>query len=332
MTAEELTVLITEQGFPAYRAGQIYKWLMRGARSFDEMTDLPLNMRQNFNDCYSIVNCNIQKKLVSKHDDTVKYLYRLDDGETVESVLMQYKHGYSMCISTQAGCRMGCAFCASTVNGLSRNLSPSEMLSQIYTCVRDSGIKPSNVVLMGIGEPLDNFDNVLRFLQLVSDPQGLNIGQRHISVSTCGLVDKIYELIPMRPQFTLSVSLHAPNDEIRNRIMPVNRKWGVPELIKACRDYTNATSRRISFEYSLIKGLNDTDDCAYELASIIKGMLCHVNIIPVNPAREHITRPDAHRVSRFKDILVKQGINATVRRTLGGDIDASCGQLRRRYS
>ena len=227
---------------------------------------------------------------------------------------------------------MGCKFCASTVNGLSRNLAPSEMLSQIYTCVEDSGIKPSNIVLMGIGEPLDNFYNVLKFLKLVSDADGLNIGQRHISVSTCGLVDKIYELIPMHPQFTLSVSLHAPNDEIRNKIMPINKRWNVSELIKACRAYTKSTSRRISFEYSLIKGLNDSDDCAYELASIIKGMLCHVNIIPVNPARKDMNTPDMSRVNRFKDILIKQGINATVRRTLGGDIDASCGQLRRRYS
>ncbi len=318
--------------YPVYRADQIYKWLMRGVHSFDEMTNLPLNMRQNLNDCYSIVNCKIQKKLVSSHDNTVKYLYKLNDGEMVESVLMEYKHGYSMCISTQAGCRMGCAFCASTVNGLSRNLTPSEMLSQIYTCIEDSGIKPSNIVLMGIGEPLDNFYNVLKFLKLVSDPDGLNIGQRHISVSTCGLVDKIYELIPMHPQFTLSVSLHAPNDDIRNKIMPINKRWSVSELIKACRAYTKSTSRRISFEYSLIKGLNDSDDCAHELASIIKGMLCHVNIIPVNPARKDINTPDTNRVNRFKDILIKQGINATVRRTLGGDIDASCGQLRRRYS
>ena len=319
-------------GLPAYRATQIYKWLMQGACSFDELTNLPLNLRQNLDDCYSIVNCKIQKKLVSSYDNTVKYLYMLEDGEAVESVLMEYKHGYSMCISTQAGCRMGCKFCASTVDGLSRNLLPSEMLSQIYACEKESGIKPSNIVLMGIGEPLDNFSNVLKFLKLVSDPDGLNIGQRHISVSTCGLVDKIYELIPMHPQFTLSVSLHAPNDEIRNKIMPINKKWNISELIKACRDYTKATSRRISFEYSLIKGLNDSDDCAYELASIIKGMLCHVNIIPVNPARKDINTPDMHRVNRFKDILIKQGINATVRRTLGGDIDASCGQLRRRYS
>lgn len=305
---------------------------MKGVGSFEEMTDLPAKMRAELDGYYNIVNCIIQKKLVSAIDNTVKYLCALDDGESVECVLMEYKHGFCICISTQAGCRMGCAFCASTVNGLSRCLTPSEMLGQIYAVISDGGVKPSNIVLMGIGEPLDNFDAVMRFLELVSHPLGLNIGQRHISVSTCGLVNRIYDLIPLHPQFTLSVSLHAPYDSIRDKIMPVNKRWNISDLLAACKAYTDATRRRISFEYSLIEGVNDSDDCAYKLASIIKGILCHVNLIPVNPARDKMHRPNTGRVNRFKDILIKQGVNATVRRTLGGDIDASCGQLRNRYS
>lgn len=331
MTKVELTEDFKRLGFPKFRADQVYSWLHKGVETFDEMTNISKDMRSVLLQNYYICNVTIEKKLVSAYDGTVKYLYRLHDGEYIESVLMKYHHGYTVCISTQAGCRMGCKFCATGMGGLARNLTPSEMLSQITTAQRDNGIRISNIVLMGMGEPLDNFDNVMRFLELVSDPDGVGIGMRHISVSTCGVVDKIYQLIPMKPQFTLSVSLHAPNDKLRGEIMPVNNKWNVETLLEACRKYADATHRRISFEYSLIKDKNDTAECARELAGRLKGMLCHVNLIPVNTVKGNsYERSSQAQIERFIKILEGSGITATVRRTLGADINASCGQLRRK--
>lgn len=331
MTLPEIQGTCEEMGLPKFRAKQIYTWLQKyGVESFDEMSNISKDLRKLFNENYIICGCNIEKKLVSEYDGTVKYLYRLYDGEIIESVLMKYKYGYTLCVSTQVGCRMGCSFCASTIGGLVRSLNPSEMLSQIHTAQRDMNIRISHVVLMGMGEPLDNFDNVMRFLELVSDDDGLNLGMRNISLSTSGIVPKIYDLLEKNLQLTLSVSLHAPNDEIRSRIMPVNRKWGVDELLTACRKYASVTSRRISFEYAMINNVNDTDECAAELAKKLRGMLCHVNLIPANEVHENAySRSTKERLERFSKILKDRGINVTTRRTLGGDIDASCGQLRR---
>ncbi len=332
MTLGETEEFVLKLGLPKFRAKQLYKWLRKGASSFDEMTDLSKPLRQQISENGYIANAEIEGKFCSKLDETVKYLFRLNDGLFIESVLMKYNHGYSICISTQVGCRMGCSFCASTINGLERDLTASEMLAQIMTAERDMNIRISNVVLMGMGEPFDNYDNVLRFLQLVGEPDGLNIGMRHISLSTCGRVDGIYKLMEHKFQLTLSVSLHAPNDEIRTRIMPINKKYGVDELLKACRDYIAATNRRISFEYAMIKDVNDSDRCADELIAKLKGMLCHVNLIPANEVRENdYKRTDNARLQRFRQRLENGGLNVTVRRTLGADISASCGQLRQRY-
>lgn len=332
MKLDEIEELIKELGLPKFRAKQLYKWLQKGAQSFDEMTDLSKPLRQQIAERGYIANAQIEAKFCSKLDETVKYLFKLNDELFIESVLMKYNHGYSICISTQVGCRMGCSFCASTIDGLERSLTASEMLAQIMSAERDMNIRISNVVLMGMGEPFDNYDSVLRFLQLVGEEDGLNIGMRHISLSTCGRVDGIYELMKHKLQLTLSISLHAPNDEIRTRIMPINKKYGVDELLKACKDYIAATGRRISFEYAMIKDVNDTDKCADELISKLKGMLCHINLIPANEVRENdYKRTDNDRLQRFKQRLEKGGMNVTVRRTLGADISASCGQLRQRY-
>lgn len=329
MTPEELKTFFKEMGEPAFRARQVFTWLHKGVTKFDEMTDLSLALREKLENNAVIIYPNIKKRLVSDIDNTVKYLYGFNDGENVESVLMSYHYGNSICISTQAGCRMNCAFCASSLKGLSRNLTPSEMLSQILTTQKDSGRHISNVVLMGIGEPLDNYDNVLKFLRILSSPGGINIGQRHISVSTCGVVDRIYDLMKEKLQITLSVSLHAPNDTVRSRIMPINRRWNIDELLKACRNYIDETHRRISFEYALIDGVNDTPECARELASRLHGMICHVNLIPANEVKERgLKKSGEAKVKRFYDILSGYGITVTVRRTLGSDINASCGQLR----
>ncbi|MBR5773746.1 MAG: 23S rRNA (adenine(2503)-C(2))-methyltransferase RlmN, partial [Clostridia bacterium] len=267
LSISELVSVFSELGFPKFRAKQVYEWLHKHCvQSFDEMTNINKAMRAQLDEKFAILTCRIERKLVSSLDNTVKYLYELYDGEFVESVLMQYKHGYSICISTQVGCKMGCTFCASTIGGCRRNLTPSEMLSQIYSAQRDMDVRISNIVLMGMGEPLDNYDNVMRFLDLVSSEDGINIGLRHISLSTCGLVPKIYELADKKLQLTLSVSLHAPNDELRSRTMPINKRWSVSELIKACKYYFSQTGRRISFEYALIDGVNDTQECADELA------------------------------------------------------------------
>ncbi len=331
LTLSELNNSIAELGLPKFRAGQIYSWLHKQfAVSFDEMTNLSKDLRASLSESFEIRNCEIEQKLISKLDGTVKYLFRLNDGEFVESVLMKYKYGYTVCISSQVGCNMKCSFCASTIDGCKRNLTPSEMLSQIYAISRDMDIRVSHIVLMGMGEPLDNYDNVLRFFELITNADGQNISARHISISTCGIVPKIYDLIEKHPQFTLSVSLHAPTDELRSRIMPVNKAWNVDELLKACRVYTETTSRRISFEYAMMSGINDTDECARELIKRLRGMLCHVNLIPANEVRENdYKRSTDKRVQTFKEILESGGLNVTVRRSLGGDIDASCGQLRR---
>lgn len=331
MTEQELEALLKEFGQPKFRAGQLFKWLQSGVNDFDSMTNLPKDLREKLlENCY-IAGVKPVRRLESQIDGTVKYLYELWDGEYIESVFMKYEHGYTVCISTQVGCRMGCSFCASGINGLTRNLTASEMLSQIMYAGADNGVRISNVVMMGMGEPLDNFENSVRFLQLVSNEKGLNIGLRHISLSTSGVVSGIERLKEYNFPITLSVSLHAPDDNIRNSIMKVNRKWNIEELLKACRDYQKVTTRRISFEYALIEGVNDTEECAVKLAKILKGIMCHVNLIPANPVKENSFRkPDKNKILRFKQKLTDLGVNATVRRTLGADIDASCGQLRHR--
>ena len=330
---EELQERFRQEWQPSYKALQVYQWLHRGVSSFDEMTNISKALRQYLAERYYISVANIEKKLVSDYDNTIKYLFRFRDGEYVESVLMQYHHGYSICISTQVGCKMGCTFCATGKSGYSRNLTPSEMLAQVQAAQLDNHIRISNIVLMGMGEPLDNYDNVLKFLRLVSSEQGMNIGMRHISLSTCGLVDQIYRLAEEGLQLTLSVSLHAPNDEIRSRTMPVNKKWPVEQLLKACRHYAKKTGRRISFEYAMIDGVNDSDACARELAKRLSGMLCHVNLIPVNPVGgTGYQKSGKSRLERFCSILADAGLTATIRRTLGSDINASCGQLRRNHT
>ena len=331
LSLSELKAEMENMGEKSFKAKQIYSWLhKRGAESFDEMTDISKKLRENLENSYDIYNCSIEKKLVSMYDNTVKYLFRLHDGELIESVVMKYKYGYTICVSSQVGCKMGCRFCASGIAGFVRNLNVSEILSQIYTAQRDLDIRISHIVMMGVGEPLDNFDNVINFLSMISDENGLNIGMRNISLSTCGVVTGIYKLLEKKLQLTLSISLHAPNDEIRSRTMPVNDRWNIDELLKACRDYTKETSRRISFEYAMIDGVNDSDECARELASRLKGMLCHVNLIPVNSVKErNFRKSNDKQIASFIKILEAKGINVTVRRTLGSDINASCGQLRR---
>ena len=329
MTQPELAAWLKERGEPAFRAKQLFLWLHRGAGSFDEMTNLSKSLREKLAAECRITRPQVARKQVSALDGTIKYLWQLQDGNCIETVLMRYHHGNTVCISSQVGCRMGCAFCASTLGGKVRDLTPSEMLDQVLFTQLDSGLPISNIVLMGIGEPLDNFDTVLRFLELVNHPDGLNIGMRHISLSTCGLVDKIDRLAQHRLQLTLSVSLHAPDDETRSRIMPVNRGIGVERLFAACRRYFEVTGRRISYEYAMIDGVNDSDRQADLLAAHLKGTPGHVNLIPLNEVKESPLRP-SRRVAEFQKRLERQGVTVTVRRKLGGDIDASCGQLRRK--
>ena len=329
MTQGEITELIRQWGEPAFRGKQIFQWLHRGVRSFEEMTNLPKALRTRLSgECYITVP-EVERKQVSQIDGTVKYLWRLGDGNCVETVLMHYHHGNTVCISSQVGCRMGCAFCASTIGGKVRDLTASEMLDQVLFTQLDSGDMISNIVLMGIGEPLENMDTVLRFLELVNSPEGMNIGMRHISLSTCGLVEQIDRLADLKLQLTLSVSLHAPDDETRSKIMPVNRAIGVERLFASCRRYFEITGRRISYEYAMIDGVNDSDWQADLLASHLKGTPGHVNLIPLNEVEESPLRP-SRRVRAFQKRLEDQGVTTTVRRKLGGDIDASCGQLRRK--
>lgn len=330
MSPDDLRALLAEKGLPRYRAEQIRGWLADGVTDFEQMTNLPLSLRKQLGDWFSVGKIRIARRLVSAIDGTVKYLFELQDGETVESVLMSYKHGFSQCISTQVGCKMGCTFCATGMGGFIRNLSASEMYAQIEAAQQDRGIRVSSVVLMGMGEPLDNYDEVLRFLQMLGEGGSVQIGMRHVSLSTCGLVDGIYKLMREKLQLTLSVSLHAPNDAIRSDMMPVNRRYPIEELLAACREYATVTGRRISYEYAMVGGVNDSDECARELAARLRGTLCHVNLIPVNAVSGKQQHPSSRaRIQAFQNILEKNGITATVRRTLGSDINASCGQLRR---
>ena len=333
LTQQELAAEFQKLGQPGFRAKQVFTWLHKGARSYDEMTNLPKALRELLSKQYPICPPRVVRKQESQRDGTIKYLWELHDGNCVETVLMRYHYGNTVCISTEVGCRMGCAFCASTLGGLVRRLEPHEMLDQVLFTQVDSGLPVSHIVLMGIGEPLDNFDNVMRFLELVNSPQGMNISMRHISLSTCGLVPKIDELAKRKLQLTLSVSLHAPNDETRNKIMPVNRAYPSEELLAACRRYYAQTSRRISFEYAMIDGVNDSEADAKELLRRLKGLPAHFNLIPLNHVEESPLKPSSKAaVAKFQKILEDGGIPATVRRTLGGDIDASCGQLRRKYN
>lgn len=326
---EEISELCVSLGQPKYRGKQIFEKLYKGAKSFSDMNNIPKDLREKLEENAFIKTATIKRKLVSQIDGTVKYLYEMFDGETVESVFMRYHHGNTMCISTQVGCRMGCAFCASTKAGLVRSLTASEMLLQIRTAEEDLGEKVSNIVLMGMGEPLDNYDNVIRFLRLVNLPEGQNIGLRHISLSTCGLVEKIDRLAEENLPITLSISLHAPNDEIRKQTMPVANKYPISELIAACKRYIEKTGRRISFEYALIAGVNDSEENAKEVGRLLSGMLCHLNLIPVNPIKEkNFRRSEKNAIKVFTETVETYKINVTVRRHLGADINASCGQLR----
>lgn len=330
LSYDELSTEILDLGFPKFRINQIFSWVHeKCVSSFDEMTNISKEMRAKLAENFIFNNCKINTKLTSKIDDTVKYLFEFPDGEYVECVVMKYKYGYSVCISTQVGCKMECTFCASAIGGFVRHLSVGEMLSEIYTAQNDLNIKINHLVLMGTGEPLDNYENVMKMLSIITDEKGQNISMRHISLSTCGIVPKIYDLADKKLGLTLSVSLHASNDEIRSKSMPINHTYDMNELLKACKYYAKTTNRRISFEYAMIQGVNDSDNCARELASRLNGILCHVNLIPVNSVREtNFKKSTIERQKRFIDILSSQGITATVRRTLGSDINASCGQLR----
>ena len=329
LTQPELADILRGLGQPAFRAGQVFTWLHRGASSYDEMTNLPKDLRDKLKSEFTLTVPKVARKQVSRQDGTIKYLWELADGNCIESVLMRYHHGNTVCISSQVGCRMGCAFCASTVAGKVRDLTPAEMLDQVLFTQLDSGLEISNIVLMGIGEPMDNLDTVLRFLELVNHPDGMNIGMRHISLSTCGVIPGIHRLADLGLQLTLSVSLHAPDSETRSKIMPVNRAYDVEELFDACHDYFKKTGRRISFEYAMIDGINDQDWQADLIAAKLKGMPGHVNLIPLNDVVESPFKP-SKRIAAFQKRLESHGITATVRRSLGGDIDASCGQLRRK--
>ena len=330
MTLDELTEFVTENGFQKFRAKQIYDWLYKNVTDFDNMRNIPADLKAFLKSSSYISVANIEKKLVSRYDKTVKYLFSFNDGECVESVVMSYKHGYSICISTQVGCKMGCTFCASTLAGFKRNLTAGEIESQLHSAQNDLNIKISHIVLMGIGEPLDNFDNVIDFLYNVNNENGLNISMRNITISTCGVVPRIYDLMNLDLQLTLTISLHAPNDKIRSNTMPINNKYGIDELLCACKEYAKKTGRRVSFEYTLINNVNDSKENALELASKLKGMNAHVNLIPVNDVKERgNVRSSKQAIMNFQNVLKNHGINATIRRTLGSDINASCGQLRR---
>ena len=329
---QQLTEYVISLGLKGFNAKQIYSWLhQKNVVSFDEMTNLSKQARELLRENCTVTNLEIAQKQVSQ-DGTIKYLYRLPDGNCIESVLMKYEHGNSICVSSQVGCRMGCKFCASTQGGKIRDLATSEILSQIYTTERDTGERISNIVLMGIGEPLDNFDNVIRFIKIISSKEGKNISQRSISLSTCGIVPKIYELAQLKLGITLSISLHATTNEARKRTMPVTNAYPLEELMKACRDYTKTTGRRISFEYAMIKGENDTQEDAVRLSKLLSGFINHVNLIPVNPVDgSPFTQSDAKIIRDFQNKLTQLNVNATIRRRLGQDISAACGQLRNEH-
>lgn len=331
LTYEKLGNAVEKLGQPKFRAKQIFTWLHKnGVTSFEEMTNISKQLRIEFADNFYISSCNIEDKYVSQIDGTVKYLFKLSDGEYIESVIMKYKYGYTICVSSQVGCKMGCTFCASTLAGFKRNLTAGEIEAQLHSAEKDLNIRISHIVLMGIGEPLDNFDNVINFLYNVNNENGLNISMRNITISTCGVVPRIYDLMKLNLQLTLTISLHAPNDNIRSNTMPINNKYKINELLTACREYGEKTGRRVSFEYTLIKDVNDSTQNALELASQLKGMNAHVNLIPVNDVKERgNVKSSKSAVLNFQNVLKNNGINATIRRTLGSDINASCGQLRR---
>lgn len=326
---EEVVATVNESKF---RGKQIFKWIHRGIEKIDDMTDLSINLREKLSNMGYIDNMKIVDMQMSKLDGTRKYLMGLKDGNVIECVLMKYSFGYTLCISTQVGCSMGCGFCASTIGGKLRDLTPGEMLGQIIKVQNDNNISISNIVLMGAGEPFDNYDNVIKFLEIINNKDGINIGMRHITISTCGLVGGIKKLADLKLQLTLAISLHAPNDEIRKKLMPIARKYSFDELIDACRYYIDETNKRITFEYALINGVNDSKENALELANKLRGLLCHVNLIPVNNVVENrFVKSSNKEIEEFKDILLSRGIETTVRRELGSDIDAACGQLRRKH-
>lgn len=333
MTLEEIEQLLKSLGEQSFRAKQIFQWLhQKHITSFDEMTNLSKSLRDKLKEKTSIASYKIVEKYISTIDKTTKYLFALSDHHIIESVLMQYTYGNTVCISSQVGCRMGCSFCASTIGGFVRNITAGEMLGQIYAIQKDCEERISNIVIMGSGEPLDNYDQIVQFIHLVNSPLGIQIGQRHITISTCGLVDKIYALAKENLQITLAISLHAPNDEIRKSMMPIAKKYSIEETLKACFHYVKTTTRRITFEYALIDGVNDQEKHARELANKLRKLLCHVNLIPINEVEEkNFKKSNKETIDRFAHILHQYGIETTIRRKLGSDIDAACGQLRRKY-
>jgi len=333
MYMDELKEWVKENNYPAFRASQIFQWLHKKyVSSVEEMTNIPKNIREKIKDT-GLISIEEETRQVSSKDGTIKFLYRLNDGQMIESVFMRYSYGNSICISSQAGCRMGCRFCASTIGGLVRNLTPSEMLEQVYATMRATGERISNIVVMGTGEPLDNYENLLRFIRLISCEDGYNISQRNITVSSCGIVPMIYRLADEKLSITFALSLHAPTDSERQRLMPVAYKYTLEETLEACRYYFKKTGRRVTFEYSLVSGENDKEEQAVKLAGLLKGMNCHVNLIPVNPISEReYRRSDGNSIEKFKLLLEKYSINGTIRRSVGSDIDAACGQLRRKYA
>lgn len=330
---EELEEAFINFNEKRYRAHQTFKWIhQKMVSSIDDITELPQGLRDKLNSNYKISKLKIVQRLDSKYDDTSKYLFMLDDGNIIESVMMKYKHGISVCLSTQVGCRMGCKFCASTKSGLVRNLLPGEILDQFYQIQKDQGNKITNIVLMGSGEPLDNYNNVIKFLKIMHDENGQNLGYRHITISTCGLVPKIYDLAEEGMPINLSISLHSPFDEERKKIMPIANRYSIYEIMEACNYYINQTNRRVTFEYTLIYGVNDRTEDALEIVKLLKGMLCHVNLIPLNSIKEFVyNKSDEKAIKNFKDILTNNGINTTIRREMGADVNAACGQLRRDY-
>ncbi|MBQ4424405.1 MAG: 23S rRNA (adenine(2503)-C(2))-methyltransferase RlmN [Lachnospiraceae bacterium] len=333
LTIEELQEEMKALGQPAFRAVQIFDWLHgKKVSGPDAMRNLPLSLRETLRQSYDCTYLRMELRLISKEDGTRKYVFELQDGNVIESVLMKYDYGNTVCISSQVGCRMGCRFCASTLDGLARDLLPGEMLEQIYRIEEDLGEKVSHIVVMGTGEPLDNLENLLRFLDLITHPKGKNLSERNITVSTCGLVPQIRKLAQEKRQITLALSLHAARDELRQSMMPVAHRYSVAETVAACDEYFSLTGRRMSYEYSLVKGVNDGDSDAEDLSALLKGKNCHVNLIPVNPIRERdYQTPDREHAVRFQKILEKNGINATIRRKMGADIESACGQLRRRF-
>lgn len=329
LTLNELIGVAEKFGEPKYKGKSIFTWLYKNVGSIDEMTDLSKSFREKLKETYYISSLEIEECYISKRDETRKYLFKLSDGNFIESVLMKYNHGWTICVSSQVGCRMGCKFCASTLNGKIRDLTAGEISDQILKVSSDAGVRISNIVMMGIGEPLDNYDNVIIFLDNISQDKGLNIGMRHITISTCGLVDKIYDLADKKLQITLSISLHASTNETRSKIMPINNAYPIEKLIEACDYYIEKTNRRITFEYTLINGVNDNLLEAEKLYKLLKNRLCHINLIPVNPVTETgFLRPDKKNAIKFCEFLTKKGISATIRREMGTDINAACGQLR----